>query len=56
MRNLTPATITKAFAEYAKKAPGQRTRQLWSALPVTCTPSYAENKLTQAEWIAGIDA
>ena len=28
MRNLTPASITQAFADYAKNAPSERTRTL----------------------------
>ena len=31
MRNLTPATISKAFATYARKAPDKRTRTLLEA-------------------------
>ena len=56
MRNLTPATITKAFAKYAKKAPDKRARQLLVSLAGHLHAFVRENKLTQAEWIAGIDA
>ena len=57
MRNLTPATITKAFADYARKAPSASARATcWWASPVTCIGFVRENKVTQAEWSAGIDA
>ncbi len=56
MRNLTPASMTKAFAEYAKKAPNKRTRQLMVGLAGHLHRFVRENKVTQAEWMAGIDA
>jgi len=56
MRNLTPATITKAFADYAKKAPDKRTRTLMVSLAGHLHRFVRDNKVTQAEWLAGIDA
>jgi protocatechuate 3,4-dioxygenase beta subunit len=56
MRNLTPATITQAFAEYAKNAPSARTRDLLVSLASHLHGFVRENKLTQAEWGAAIDA
>jgi hydroxyquinol 1,2-dioxygenase len=56
MRNLTPATITKAFATYARKAPNKRTRDLLVSLAGHLHRFVRENKVTQAEWLAGIDA
>jgi len=56
MRNLTPDTITKAFAEYAKNAPSARTRELLVSLAGHLHGFVRENKLTQAEWGAAIDA
>lgn len=56
MRNLTPTSITKAFEKYAKKAPSKRTRQLMVSLASHLHKFVRENKVTQAEWLAGIDA
>ena len=56
MRNLSPTTITKAFADYAKKAPDKRTRTLLVGLAGHLHKFVRENKVTQAEWLAGIDA
>ncbi|MBV8391671.1 MAG: hydroxyquinol 1,2-dioxygenase [Alphaproteobacteria bacterium] len=56
MRNLTPASITDAFAAYAKDAPSARTRQLLVSLAGHLHAFVRENKLTQAEWGAAIDA
>src|SRR5262249_7501045 len=56
MRNLTPATMTKAFAEYSKKAPNKRTRTLMVSLASHLHRFVRENKVTQEEWLAGIDA
>ena len=56
MRNLTPDTITNAFAEYAKNAPSARTRELLVSLAGHLHAFVRENKLTQAEWGAAIDA
>ena len=56
MRNLTPTSITKAFADYAKKAPDKRTRTLLVGLATHLHKFVRENKVTQAEWLAGIDA
>src|SRR5437762_12321580 len=56
MRNLTPTTITKAFATYARKAPDKRTRALLVSLAGHLHRFVRENKVTQSEWLAGIDA
>jgi len=56
MRNLTPASITQAFAEYAKNAPSERTRTLLVSLASHLHSFVRDNKLTQAEWNAAIDA
>lgn len=56
MRNLTPTSITQAFAEYAKDAPSKRTRDLLVSLAGHLHSFVRENRLTQAEWNAGIDA
>lgn len=55
MRNLTPATITQAFAEYCKDAPSARTRDLLVSLAGHLHDFVRENKVTQEEWLAGID-
>jgi hydroxyquinol 1,2-dioxygenase len=56
MRNLTSNTITNAFAEYAKNAPSARTRDLLVSLAGHLHAFVRENRLTQAEWTAAIDA
>lgn len=56
MRNLTPATITQAFADYCAKAPSKRTRDLLVSLAGHLHSFVRENKLSQAEWTAAIDA
>jgi hydroxyquinol 1,2-dioxygenase len=56
MRNLTPASITQAFADYARNAPSARARTLLVSLAGHLHSFVRENKLTQAEWNAAIDA
>jgi protocatechuate 3,4-dioxygenase beta subunit len=56
MRNLTPATITNAFAEYARNAPSERTRTLLVSLASHLHSFVRDNKVTQDEWGAAIDA
>jgi len=56
MRNLTPASITQAFADYAKNAPSERTRTLLVSLAGHLHSFVRENRLTQVEWTAAIDA
>ncbi|HTR86273.1 MAG TPA: dioxygenase [Reyranella sp.] len=56
MRNLTPTSITGAFAEYAKNAPSARTRDLLVGLAGHLHSFVRDNKVTQAEWNAAIDA
>jgi hydroxyquinol 1,2-dioxygenase len=55
MRNLTPETITDAFAEYSKNAPNPRTRDLLVGLAGHLHSFVRENKVTQAEWGVAID-
>jgi len=56
MRNLKPATITQAFADYARNAPSARTRDLLVSLAGHLHSFVRDNKVTQAEWGAAIDA
>lgn len=56
MRNLTPASITDAFAAYCAKAPDVRTRDLLVSLAGHLHSFVRDNKLTQAEWTTAIDA
>jgi protocatechuate 3,4-dioxygenase beta subunit len=56
MRNLTPTSITQAFADYAKNAPSERTRTLLVSLAGHLHSFVRDNKVTQAEWGAAIDA
>ncbi|MDP1962475.1 MAG: dioxygenase [Reyranella sp.] len=55
MRNLSPTTITQAFADYARNAPSERTRALMVSLATHLHSFVRENKLTQDEWMAAID-
>ncbi|MDI1284856.1 MAG: dioxygenase [Reyranella sp.] len=56
MRNLTPTSITQAFADYCRNAPSERTRTLLVGLASHLHSFVRENKVTQAEWGAAIDA
>lgn len=56
MRNLTPASITQAFADYARNAPSPRAQTLLTSLAGHLHSFVRENKVTQAEWNAAIDA
>jgi len=56
MRNLTPQTITQAFADYAKNAPSARTRTLLVGLADHLHRFVRENGVTPAEWEAAIGA
>ena len=56
MRNLTPSTISAAFADYAQNAPSTRTRNLLVGLASHLHGFVRENEVTQAEWGAAIDA
>lgn len=56
MRNLTPTTITQAFADYARNAPSERARILLVSLAGHLHSFVRDNKVTQAEWGAAIDA
>ncbi len=55
MRDITPDTITQAFADYARNAPSARTRDLMNSLASHLHSFVRENKLTQDEWMAAID-
>ncbi len=55
MRNLTPSTITQAFADYARDAPSARTRDLMVSLAGHLHSFVRENKVTHEEWMAAID-
>ena len=50
MRNLTPTSITQAFADYARNAPSERTRTLLISLAGHLHSFVRDNKVTQAEW------
>ena len=56
MRNLTPQTITQAFADYARNAPSARTRTLLVGLADHLHRFVRENQVTAAEWDAAIGA
>ena len=56
MRNLTPQTITQAFADYAKNAPSARTRTLLVGLADHLHRFVREHQVTPAEWDAAIGA
>jgi hydroxyquinol 1,2-dioxygenase len=56
MRNLTPTSITQAFADYARDAPSARARTLLVSLAGHLHSFVRENRVTQAEWGAAIDA
>lgn len=56
MRNLTPTSITQAFADYSRNAPSERTRTLLVDLARHLHTFVRDNKVTQGEWNAAIDA
>lgn len=56
MRDLTPTSITQAFADYARNAPSERARALLVSLAGHLHSFVRDNKVTQAEWGAAIDA
>jgi protocatechuate 3,4-dioxygenase beta subunit len=56
MRNLTPTSITQAFADYARNAPSPRARTLLVSLAGHLHSFVRENKVTQVEWGHAIDA
>ena len=56
MRNLSPDTISAAFADYARNAPSSRTRDLLVGLASHLHAFVRENRVTQAEWGVAIDA
>jgi protocatechuate 3,4-dioxygenase beta subunit len=56
MRDLTPATITAAFAAYAQAAPDPRARDVLCALAKHLHAFVQETGLTHAEWRLGLEA
>lgn len=55
MRDLTPKSITQAFADYARNAPSARTRDLMVSLAGHLHGFVRDNKVTHEEWAAAID-
>jgi protocatechuate 3,4-dioxygenase beta subunit len=55
MRNVTPETITKAFAAYATEASNPRAREVLNSLAKHLHAFVVEVRLTHAEWRAGLD-
>jgi len=55
MRDLTPKSITQAFADYAREAPSARTRDLMVSLAGHLHSFVRDNKVTHEEWAAAID-
>lgn len=56
MRNVTPETITAAFAAYAAKAEDARTKEVLCSLAKHMHAFVKETRLTHAEWMAGLMA
>lgn len=56
MRDVTPETLTAAFASYAAKAEDARTREVLCSLAKHLHAFVKETKLTHAEWMAGLMA
>ncbi len=54
MRNVTPETITEAFAAYAAEAPDPRMREVFCSLAGHLHAFVRETRLTHAEWMAGL--
>ena len=53
MRNVSPETITAAFAAYAAKAEDARTRDVLCSLATHLHAFVKETRLSHAEWMAG---
>jgi hydroxyquinol 1,2-dioxygenase len=56
MRNVTPETITAAFADYAAKAEDARTKEVLCSLAKHLHAFVKETRLSHAEWMAGLQA
>ncbi|WP_372619780.1 dioxygenase [Falsiroseomonas sp.] len=56
MRNVSPDTITQAFADYAAKAEDARTKEVLCSLAKHLHAFVKETQLTHAEWMAGLMA
>lgn len=56
MRDVTPDTITQAFATYAARAVDDRTRELFCGLAAHLHAFIRETGLTHAEWTATLQA
>lgn len=56
MRDVTPETITAAFAAYAAEAPDARAREVLVSLADHLHRFVRETRLTHAEWRAGLAA
>jgi hypothetical protein len=56
MRDVSPDTLTQAFADYAAKAEDPRTREVLCSLARHMHAFVKETKLSHAEWMAGLMA
>lgn len=56
MRDVTPDTLTQAFADYAARAEDPRTREVLCSLAKHLHAFVRETRLTHAEWQAGLAA
>ncbi|MGG5807969.1 dioxygenase [Falsiroseomonas sp. CW058] len=56
MRDVTPETLTQAFADYAAKAGDARTKEVLCSLAKHLHAFVRETRLTHAEWMAGLMA
>ncbi len=56
MRNVTPETLTQAFADYAAGAENPRVREVFCALAKHMHAFVKETQLTHGEWMAGLMA
>jgi protocatechuate 3,4-dioxygenase beta subunit len=56
MRDVTPDTLTQAFADYAAQATDARTRDVLCSLAKHLHAFVRETRLTHAEWQAGLAA
>ncbi len=56
MRDVTPETLTQAFADYAERAEHPRTKEVLCSLAKHLHAFVRETRLTHAEWMAGLMA
>jgi len=56
MRDVTPDTLTAAFADYAAKAEDPRAKEVLCSLAKHLHAFVKETRLTHAEWMAGLTA